>query len=361
MKKFSSLFLFLLLSLFAACNVHEWPEPSATVQLCLRLRYDLDMSEWHHLYSDTEVIEQGIGKNYPNQVHQGKMRYIVRAYPRMANNRNMLYHTHEFVIFKDVADGYNHELNLNLPPGDYTFRVWSDLVSPSLSAGFYNADNFAEVTLQGNHVGNTDYRDAFRGSVDFLLNQAFTERKPDTLEVAMQRPLAKFEFITNDLTDFIDKESIRIAAKAQAENARSQEEGVPPHTDDVPTRNVNIEDYKVMFYYVGFMPNAFSLFTDKPIDSATGVAFEATLKKLNATQASMGFDYVFVNGKESAVTLQVAVYDNEGTQLSLTKPISVPLKRSRHTMLVGTFLMSQAEGGVTINPDYEGDHNVIIP
>ena len=166
------------------------------------------------------------------------------------------------------------------------------------------------------------------------------ERLPDTLDVVMQRPLAKFEFVTNDVVEFIDKESTRIASKANGNKAAS--------TDDTPTRAVNIEDYKVVFYYVGFMPHAYSMHTDKPVDSSTGVMFESTLKKLSESEASMGFDYVFVNGKK-------------GTQLSLTEPIEVPLKRSHHTILTGMFLMSEASGGVTINPDFDGDHNLIFP
>ena len=109
------------------------------------------------------------------------------------------------------------------------------------------------------------------------------------------------------------------------------------------------------------MPHAYSIYTDKPVDSSTGVMFESTLRKLSESEATMGFDYVFVNGKESAVTVQIGIYDNEGTQLSLTEPIEVPLKRSHHTILSGMFLMSEASGGVTINPDFDGDHNLIFP
>jgi len=70
---------------------------------------------------------------------------------------------------------------------------------------------------------------------------------------------------------------------------------------------------------------------------------------------------VFVNGKESALSAQIAIFDNEGTQLSLTEPIEVPLKRSHHTIMKGRLLMSDASGGVTINPDFDGDHNLIFP
>ena len=169
----------------------------------------------------------------------------------------------------------------------------------------------------------------------------------------MQRPLAKFEFITNDVLEFIEKESTRVSSKANGNKSSSGE--------DTPTKAVSLDDYRVVFHYVGFMPDAYSMHTDKPVDSSTGVMFESSLKKITDSEASVGFDYVFVNGKKSAVTVQIGIYDKEGTQLSLTDPIEVPLKRSNHTIMTGMFLMSQASGGVTINPDFEGDHNLIIP
>ena len=115
--------------------------------------------------------------------------------------------------------------------------VWSDLVQTSSDSHFHNADNFAEIRLQGDHKGNNDYRDAFRGSNNISLVADIIEHQPDTLDIAMQRPLAKFEFVTNDVVEFIDKESVRVASKANGNKAAS--------SDDTPTRAVNIEDYKV--------------------------------------------------------------------------------------------------------------------
>ena len=84
------------------------------------------------------------------------------------------------------------------------------------------------------------------------------------------------------------------------------------------------------------------------------------MKMVSDSEAQIGFDYVFVNDNQSAVTVQIGVYDGAGEQLSLTEPIEVPLKRSHHTILKGEFLMSDASGGVAINPDYEGNHNIVF-
>ncbi len=335
----------------ASCDVHEFPDFPERVAFHLRLNYETDMTEWKHFYDGENMIEEGLGETYDNRRAYGNIRYVVRAYPLADKQRISQDYTQEFVFTKDIAEGYNHEVTLDLVPGDYNIMVWSDIVQHGGDTYFHDKSNFAEITLQGEHQGNNDYRDAFRGSDNITLIADIIERAPDTLNIAMQRPLAKYEFVTTDLTEFINKEQTRADAKSKAQSRGGE---------DIGTK-VNIEDYRVVFYYVGFMPNAYSMFTDKPVDSATGVLFESTLNSLSETEASVGFDYVFVNGTESAVTVQIGIYDNEGTQLSLTEPIKVPLKRSHHTIMRGMFLMSEASGGVSIDPEFDGDYNLVFP
>ena len=353
MKKMFYFTICMSLLICSSCDVHEWPDTPEFAKLHLRLNYETEMTEWEHLYDGTSIIEQRLGETYDNHQEYGEIRYIVRAYPISEERRTMQNHTQEFVFTKNISEGYDHEVTLDILPGNYNVMVWSDLIPSSAGTHFYDTGNFSEVMPQGEHQANTDHRDAFRGTSSISLVMDVTERLPDTLDIVMQRPLAKYEIITTDVEAFIEKETSRIASKANADKTEPNE--------DIPTRAANIEDYKVVFYHVGFMPNTYSIETDKPVDSATGVFFESTLKKTTESEATMGFDYTFVNGKKSTVTLQIGIYDNEGTQLSMTEPIEIPLKRSHHTLLKGMFLMSEASGGVTINPDYEGDHNLIFP
>lgn len=353
MRKILYLIMCVPILLLTTCDVHEWPETPEFVKLHLRLKYETGMTEWKHLYDDAEVIEQAYGERYDNHRNYGKIRYIIRTCPVSDKMRTTSDYTQEFIFSKDISDGYDHEVTLDLLPGTYNVMVWSDLAQTSEATNFHDATNFAEIKLQGSHTGNNDYRDAFRGSKNISLAADLMENPCDTVDITMQRPLAKFEFRANDVKEFIDRESARTNLKAIENKTDS--------TNDIPTGTINIEDYKVVFYYVGFMPDTYSINTDRPVDSSTGVMFESTLKKLSESEASMGFDYVFVSGNKSAVTIQVGIYDNENTQISLTEPIEIPLKRSHHTILTGMFLMSEASGGVNISPDFDGNHNIILP
>ncbi|MEE1308568.1 MAG: DUF6562 domain-containing protein [Bacteroidaceae bacterium] len=236
MRKLLKFIIGLPLLLLAACDVHEFPVAPETVNFHLRLNYETEMTEWKHSYDGTSVVEQGLGKTYDNHLANGKIRYIVRAYPAQDKLRTAQNAIAEFVFTKDIAEGYDHEVTLALPPGDYNIRVWSDLQQTDINTYLYNTDNFASITLQGNHQSNTNYRDAFRGSSNISLVSDIMERVPETYEITMQRPLAKFEFVTNDVAEFIEKESTRVAAEANGES------NLP--SIDVSTRAVNIEDYK---------------------------------------------------------------------------------------------------------------------
>lgn len=337
------LIAYIILLTSSSCNVHQWPEASKYAKLHLRLNYETEITEWKYLYNDDDIKELGLGKTYDNCQQHGTIQYIIRAYPLSGKQCAEEDFTQEFVFTKDIDNGYNHNFTFDIPPGEYNIMVWSDLVDTSTNTNFYNARKFSEITLKGTHVGNTNYRDAFRGTCNISLTTDYTEQSPDTLNITMQRPMAKFEFVTNDVAEFIKKEKYRYGPNGVSNG-----------------NNIKIEDYKVVFYYIGFMPYAYSIFTDKPVDSATGIMFETKLKGLDKSKASMGFDYVFVNGMVSTVTIQIGIYDKKGNQRSLTNPIKVSLMRSHHTTLTGNFLMQNASGGVDLNPNYDGDLNLVF-
>lgn len=123
----------------------------------------------------------------------------------------------------------------------------------------------------------------------------------------------------------------------------------------------DLEKYTVVFFYSGYMPNAYNMMEGKPCDSATGVKFSSAISAIDNHDARLGFDYVFVNGEESSVMVTVALYDEEGTQLSISRQIEVPIKRSMLTTVRGSFLMQNTGGGVAIDPGFEDEFNIYIP
>lgn len=329
--------------------VHEYPEikPDIEKSLHIHLDYSTDMTEWHHVYDGENIVEKSVGETKELRQEKGVIRYVVRAYP-VAKSMYTSESGAEYILYKDLSEGYEHDIELTLPPGDYNIMVWSDIQESEDSPGYHDATDFAEIYLIGEHAGNTDYRDAFRGSAIVSLSSEESVDLAEDITILMERPLAKYELICTDLEEFMDKEYDRIISRYSVA-------GVVP-----PTRDEVLKDYKVVFYYIGYMPSSFSLYADKPVDSSVGVKFESSLKALEGGEASMGYDYVFINHKESVITLQVGLYSPEGEKVAMTKSLVVPIKRSHHTIIRGEFLKSNSDGGMMIDPDYEGDHNIIF-
>ncbi len=307
------------LLLFASCEIHQWPSSRETMPVCIQFNFDTALNQWHHEHSSSGVVETGSGPVVDNVRLEGQMRCIVHIGDDL-----------RYVFYHDLKNGYDFVQELPLPPGEHNVQVWADMTSDDSSPAFYEASDFGAIRIVRPYVGSSDYRDAFRGYASLSVKSDIQDRAPDTLCVRMQRPLAKIELISVDLRDFISDDN-------------------------------DIKDYRFEFRYVGYVPDTYSIPADKPVDSSVGVVFESMSSKLNDKELSLGFDYVYVNHKSTYVTLQISTYDKEGSMVSLSSPINVPVSRDRHTIIRGRFLTGKSSGGVGVDPGYDNDFNVIIP
>lgn len=324
----------------ASCDVHEFPDIPEKVPFTL------------HLNCKTQLpIHEEI--NYTTRSANAKaehdMRYIVNVY-RSDDGENFTRQADTTIVYtKHIDEEQNHSIQLNLKQGFYNFIVWGDHVDKGTSGDkYYNTSNFAEITYpdRENYEGNNDFQDAFRGTVQAaVLYDQYSDGEIVEQEASIQleRPLAKFKFISTDLEEFVGQVMENAALKGKA-----------------ASRTINPGDYRVVFRYTGFMPCSFNMFTNKPNDSWTGVSFDSRMIPLDENEIELGFDYVFVNGTESKTNVAVEVYDKDGELLSSTNTVEVPLVRSKLTIVRGNFLTSKATGSVGINSDYNGDFNIEI-
>ena len=357
-----------------SCAVHEWPEPTPA-DVIVNLDFDTQMPQYKVLN------EEGTRASHDGRDYD--IRYAIAAY-RLLQDGSYAEEPFLLKVFsKDEIEELNATFRFSIDEGSYRFYVWTDFVlAGTQSDYFYNTTSFRRISLQGTHEGNNDFRDAFSGSADLKVIRRGSKETPSTVTVQMRRPLAKFEFITTDLQEFITKtieamirkEEAEAAAKAgetKSEGGDNPEDITPTESDtktdgdtktgDTKTPVVDLEKYTVVFFYSGYMPNAYNMMEGKPCDSATGVKFSSAISTIDNHDARLGFDYVFVNGEESSVMVTVALYDEEGTQLSISRQIEVPIKRSMLTTVRGSFLMQNTGGGVAIDPGFDDEFNIYIP
>lgn len=351
MKNFLHRLLLCFLSLLASsgCDVHEFPtERPVLVPFVLHLDFDTEMP-LHKEVSYTRVA-------LPEVPHD--IRYTINAYRTDVRRGVSRSADTTFVFTSSISADPDYTAYLELPEGSYDFKVWADYVdSGSTLDKYYDTHDFSRILLtdRSTHAGSTDYRDAFRGYASATVIDPVRYSGPALHSIenhataSMERPMGKYKFVSTDVELF-----------AQMMKERGKLMGSVPESDTKTAyeqllQSIDMGEFHVVFRYHPFMPCEYNMFTDKPGDSWDGVSFVSRMHIDEGREMSLGYDYIFVNGTETTLGISVEVYDRSGELMSSTNPVSVPIVRSRLTVVRGAFLTSKATGGVTISPGYEGD------
>ena len=340
-KRLLSGFLFACL-LLTSCEVHEWPElPGEYATLSLQLDYFTDMHYWHQAYegaSSTTTVSKNPNDYYDNlrNIKQGA-RLAVTVKVHRNNSSRMLVSTDTFLT--EMTGDFNSTVDIKVPVGEeYTVTVWSQLVEDN-DAAFYDNSDFNSIKLiKEKYVGNTDMRDAFRGriSISIPTETSITE------VVQMRRPMGKLEFVTTGLKNFLANEEVRLKLAGQT---------------------VSLDDYTVVISYPAYYPSAYNAMDDRLENSSTGYSFSAPLTRNGDSddETSLGFDYVMINNSsDEAVQARVSIVHKDGTQVAGTGMITIPMGRDYHTVVRGNFLTTKGDGGIGLDPDFEGDFNITL-
>ena len=370
----------LLTAVFAlgGCMVHEWPDESIPAVLEVEMVFDTEFLPLR----DVEYTKKT--KADPEDFN---IRYQIRAYRALKNGGYDVVPQAEYVFVKSDVSSPDHKVILAIPEGNYMLRVWADYVDAGrVDDKYYLTDDFRSIMVAEPYEGDTDFRDAFEGSSEVSVVRVGSMAEKVHVTVDMQRPLAKFQFVANDFYDLVTKAMEKyLNSKEYAAFLQTRRTSQPtPSTTDAdchfdvsttdylpdddtkapwdPTKapGFNPEDYKIVFYYNSYLPTEYNLLTGKPTDAKMGMQFSSTLLPLNEDEALIGFDYVIVNGVESSVTLQVALYAPDGEMMSLSNPVVVPVVRGKVTTVRGKFLTLATGGGIGIDPGFDGEFNLVF-
>ena len=349
LKQYTSFILLaVLMAGFTSC-IHEWPEPAETT-LLLSLSFPQEMPQGPVHEVDTRATD-GADKY--------DLRYIIEVYTKNDDGEyNETAPEHRFEFIEDQEQTLDRTFSLTLIDGTYKFRAWVDYVDGETGEPlFYNAENFRYIKLFGRdegmpHQGNTDYRDAFTATKEIEVIRYGGNHPPTHATMEMYRPMSKVVFITNDLDDWLGK-VITNQKELLYQQGNTYDGGIS-------TEDIDLSNYTVKVHYPQYMPNAFNLSTDRTAWSDVNVTFDAQLLRLSKTEASMGFDYVFANELDPKVVMSVSLHGKDGTELARSTTITVPLERGKVTTVKGSFLLEKSDGGVSINPDFDGEFNIVL-
>lgn len=254
----------------------------------------------------------------------------------------------ERTILSDDINRNDFVTELSLMPGDYTLYAWVDFADNDRGSSLYfDSNDFEHIQYVGDYEGDTDMRDVLRGKVSFHIPVAETldDNEPIDITLKVDRPFARFRFVATDYAEFMESEVEKVMKRFPVMSLEDIYKALS-------------DTYTVRIVYPNYMAHEFNMFKDNPVNSTTGVYFDTKMKAIDESKAHLGMDYVMVNGDESSAQVALEIYDMFGTRVASTGVIDVPTKRNRTTLITGEFLTSSANGGVGINPGFNGDYNI---
>lgn len=306
----------LLFSFLFSCKGGDEPEVFGSAPVVITLQLDTAMVDW-------QVI------NDSRAVASHDLRCQVVAYP--VNPAGAIVDApvmSQTVLF--TAGGQQGECRMVLPSGSYRLLAWADWVDRgSVTDKYYATGDFGDISFKGRYEGNNDYRNAYTGKAEV----SFQVKQGDTTTVVREQlPLrsimGKVKFVATDYNEYL----------AKGQNLR------------------------ILVAYTGFLPNRYSVLRGVPFDATTGVNFLSSMSELSTEgdgSATLGYDYVMVNGEESSVTMALGMYDDEGKLVGTSSTLNVPIKRGGITVVKDKFLTrTSSSGGIGIDPSFDGDINI---
>ena len=159
----------------------------------------------------------------------------------------------------------------------------------------------------------------------------------DSVSGILTAPVGRVEVISEDAPEFIDKNGFRAMAAE----------------DDF------WQNYEVRWEYAMYFPTGYNVLTGQPNKSETGVGFVSDLIHLENDEVLMGYDYVFVNGDNTEVSITLSLYDRTtGECINTYSGLNAGIYKGQTTVIRGKYLTTEKKPGVNLDPDFEGEINI---
>lgn len=357
-KHIFSVLVLLFLATGCDSTIHEYPtDPS--IELRLSLEIDNAAPEEFVVVkpgggSGTSYIvrTQGAGQKGTRFDEPVKLRYIVDLYRVIASNAQFVQRE---VRWADPAQPIPDEVVFDIEAAEYKVLVWCDYVRESdpESSWYYNTDDLRNVRYADIEVKDNNDKDVFSSMLDLNFREYSYSTHDYIIEkhMVLERPKGRYKVIATDC----DKESLH---------------------------KMGIDNITTIISYVLWVADGYNVDEQMPNHFAETRSFYS-VTSVDEVESDgnleMGYDFVFVNGKQTNVRLNFEFfkgvltkgsdgkfYNEDGTlttekdKITTWTGIVVPLKRNMETVVEANFLKrSVGSGGIGIQPGFEGE--IVVP
>lgn len=256
------------------------------------------------------------------------------------------------VIYAEITDGKKEltlPISMKLHARNYEIAVWSDYVQrpdtekeiTGTEDYFYNTTTGHLLNVYGSSTyrGNNDYKDAFCATAELNLEEFRDQWNAQvSLDLTLQRPLARIQFAANDVDDFLQQ---------------------------INDGTVNGTDFVTRLRYNDYLDMGYNVLKRLPRHGLMYLSCERTFKKDDLVRGQplpLIFDYVFaVEGENTSIPVTLEVLDSEASTVLASTSFNVFCKAGHHTTVTYGFLTANTDGGVTIDPDFNGKDEIDVP
>lgn len=329
-----------LLAVLSCEKVHQWPESGKEVDPTV-IDASVDVSCEVDLDIEQIITKGSASPTYTDENAEKYLRrFLVDIYEESQSTDNLVFSN---VFTQEVTDHSNLTFKAELHTRKYKAVIWMDYILKQDEKDLYylTSNGMSAIRIQpiASYSGCDDFKDAQTVVFPFDLTDQTEWFAHITIAIPSQRPVAKITFEAIDFEEFARKE------------------GCPEGGFEEFAKN-----YQIHFIYNGYLPTGFNVLTQKLNDSQTGYHFDSSPTWIKDTpDARIGFDYVFVNGEQSSVTVSVEIVSKkDGTVVNRTDGIVVPTYRGKETVVRDKFFTKDYNPGIGINPDFDGEFNVYV-
>lgn len=315
--------------------VHEFPREGEvdptdiTVILSVKCKVQMDVSQ-------AILVKGDSPDNYDR-------RFIIEIYNNSESNQSYL---GTKVVTREASDTSDLVTELKLKTKKYKLAIWMDFVLKGTKEDLHYSTesslSLIHLPSAERYVAGSDAKDAqaFVSDIDLTPYQGQWYVTIE-LDAPLYRPVAKITILATDIAEYVSRSGV-IKDYSEAAN-----------------------ELKTEYNYNGYLPTGYNVLKDKLNDSEVGYGFKyqpyypySNEKIKNLT--SIGSDYVFVNGESSSVTLSFVVKDKAGIVINRVNGLIVPIYRGKETIVMDKFLTDEYKPGIGINPEFDGEYDIII-
>ena len=320
MKKIITYACCLAVMLLSGSCIHQYPEENHTlVNLTLDVEIDSSLPVYQEVTRTPGLIQRFIVDVYQD----GK----VIAEKRIQTAR-----------VGEISEGiYSIPVSLTLDAREYTLAVWSDYVETEECGDLhFHTQDLAHIVLAEEYHPACNQREAFCGTATADLTPYAGEKQAEaSLHIHLKRPQAKFRIVGTDAGDFLTR---------------------------AKTRGGTSGEYRAKVSYEYYFPTGYNVTRNLLCESRVGISFTApcSIEEDENGECELASDFVLAGADASHVSLTLEILNGKNSVLSRVTGLQVPVKQGHLTIVKGDFLTTLMKPGISIDPGYDGEYNIII-